>query len=453
VISLNVSNFKQEAKRFFSLGLPILGTQLVMYGLTTTDYIMAGYYSSDDLAGLGLAASIFNPIYFLTAGVMFGINPIIAQLYGKKDFNQIRLKTRKFLWTAFLIGFIFFLVLSNSYLIFNFIDTEEHIKNISIEYLKIISFGAIPMTIYQALRGYSEGITQTKVVFLISFGIFIFNIPFNYLFIFYFDYGGVGCGYATTILVILGLIFFWLVTLYSDRYKKTNIYGEFITPDLLSSIELFKIGGPISFGVFVELSMFSGAALIIAFFGSTALAAHTIAINIVGLLFMLPLSLGLASAIRVGNLVGEQNYSQANYATNFSLRTSVFIALINIFLIFFLGSQLISFYTSDDAVSNIALVLLYYSIIFQIPDAIGFSAIGSLRGHKDTFGPMVNFIISYWVCALPLGVYFAFGNGNLIPKGAEGMWFGMIIGITVSAFLNLRRLKNKKKDSKKFFKV
>ena len=114
----------------------------------------------------------------------------------------------------------------------------------------------------------------------------------------------------------------------SEKYKKTSIYGEFINPDFLSTLELFRIGGPISFGVFVELSMFSGAALIISFFGSTALAAHTIAINIVGLLFMLPLSLGLASAIRVGNLVGEQNYSQANYASNFSLRSSIFIAVI-----------------------------------------------------------------------------------------------------------------------------
>ena len=93
MIQLNVSNFQNEAKKFLSLGLPILGTQIVMYGLTTTDYIMAGYYSSDDLAGLGLAASIFNPIYFLTAGVMFGINPIIAQLYGKRDFEQIKVKT------------------------------------------------------------------------------------------------------------------------------------------------------------------------------------------------------------------------------------------------------------------------------------------------------------------------------------------------------------------------
>ena len=88
MIDLNVANFYREAKRFLAIGVPILGTQIVMYGLTTTDYIMAGYYSSDDLAGLGLAASIFNP-FFLTAGVMFGINPIIAQLYGQKSFEEI----------------------------------------------------------------------------------------------------------------------------------------------------------------------------------------------------------------------------------------------------------------------------------------------------------------------------------------------------------------------------
>ena len=220
------------------------------------------------------------------------LDPHIFESAGKLLLNFLLL----------LIGFVFFLVLRNSYLIFNFIDTEADIKNISIEYLKIISYGAIPMTIYQALRG---------------------------------------CGYATTILVIIGLVIFWLVTLLSEKYKKTSIYGEFINPDFLSTLELFRIGGPISFGVFVELSMFSGAALIISFFGSTALAAHTIAINIVGLLFMLPLSLGLASAIRVGNLVGEQNYSQANYASNFSLRSSIFIAVINILIIFFLDSKFI----------------------------------------------------------------------------------------------------------------
>ena len=451
MIDLNVANFYREAKRFLAIGIPILGTQIVMYGLTTTDYIMAGYYSSDDLAGLGLAASIFNPLYFLTAGVMFGINPIIAQLYGQKSFEEIKLKTRKFIWVAFFIGFLFFLALSNAYLIFNFIEAEGHIKQIAIDYLKIISFGAIPMTIYQALRGYSEGITETKTVFLISLAIFLLNIPFNYLFIFYFDLGGVGCGYATTVLVVIGLICFWLITLFSDRYKETRLYGKFINPEISSSIELFKIGVPISFGVFVELSMFSGAALIISFFGATALAGHTIALNLVGLLFMLPLSLGLASAIRIGNLIGEKNYAQANYATNFSLKISLLVASLNMLIILAFGSFLISIYTDNFEVAMMALVLLYYAIIFQIPDAVGFSAVGSLRGHKDTFGPMVNLVISYWVFALPLGIYFAFGDGKYIPNQAEGMWIGMIIGIVVSMILNLRRLKTMKNKLKELF--
>ena len=451
MIDLNVANFYREAKRFLAIGVPILGTQIVMYGLTTTDYIMAGYYSSDDLAGLGLAASIFNPLYFLTAGVMFGINPIIAQLYGQKSFEEIKLKTRRFIWVAFFIGFLFFLALRNAYLIFNFIEAEEHIKQIAIDYLKIISLGAIPMTIYQALRGYSEGITETKTVFLISLAIFLLNIPFNYLFIFYFDLGGVGCGYATTVLVVIGLICFWLITLFSDRYKETRLYGKFINPEISSSIELFKIGVPISFGVFVELSMFSGAALIISFFGATALAGHTIALNLVGLLFMLPLSLGLASAIRVGNLIGEKNYTQANYATNFSLKISLLVASLNMLIILVFGSFLISIYTDNSEVAMMALILLYYAIIFQIPDAVGFSAVGSLRGHKDTFGPMVNLVISYWVFALPLGVYFAFGDKNYVPNQAEGMWIGMIIGIVISMILNLRRLKTKKNKLKELF--
>ena len=190
--------------------------------------------------------------------------------------------------------------------------------------------------------------------------------------------------------------------------------------------------------------MFSGAALVISLFGAVSLAAHTIAINIVGLLFMLPLSLGLASAIRVGNLIGEKNYTKANYAANFSLRLSVFAALFNFILIILGGEFLINLYTSDLPVISKAIGLLMLAAIFQVPDAIGFSAIGSLRGHKDTFATMVNLIISYWFFALPIGIYLAFSNYVGIPNEAEGIWIGMIIGISISAVLNTLRLKHKK---------
>ncbi len=92
--------------------------------MTTVDYIMAGYYSSDDLAGVGLAAAIYSPIYFLTAGAMFAIAPIIAQHFGAKEFEQIKIKTRKFLWTGLFVGFIFYLVLSKSECCINFLPID-----------------------------------------------------------------------------------------------------------------------------------------------------------------------------------------------------------------------------------------------------------------------------------------------------------------------------------------
>ena len=453
MFTFNLIKFSKEYGKFIKIGLPILGSQLVMYGMTTVDYIMAGYYSSDDLAGVGLAAAIYSPVYFLTAGAMFAISPIIAQHFGAKEYTQIKIKTRKFLWTGLLVGFIFYLVLSNAGIVFHFLDTEEKIRSISLGYLSTVAFAAIPITLFQVFRGYSEGITQTRIVFVLGLLGFLINIPLNYYFIFKLDMGGVGCAYATTIVSWLGLMAFWFATLFLKHYRKIRIYGNFIWPDFKSSLELLKLGIPISFGIFVELSMFSGAALVISFFGANSLAAHTIAINLVGLLFMLPLSLGLASAIRVGNLIGEKNYSQANYASNFSLRFSLIVAITNFILIIFMGSLLISIYTSDPNVSVIALTLLTYAAIFQVPDAIGYSAIGSLRGHKDTFGPMINFVISYWFIAIPAGIYLSFNDSDFLPTQAEGMWTGMIIGIVVSAILNTQRLRIKKRELKRFFKL
>ena len=451
MFKFNSVNFSKEANIFKKIGLPILGSQLVMYAMTTTDYIMAGYYSANDLAGVGLGASIFNPLYFLTAGVMFGIAPIIAQHFGAKEFNQIKLKTRKFLWVSLVIGAIFSFLLFNAGIIINLLGTEENISRVSLGYLKAVAFGAIPITLYQALRNYSEGITQTKIVFIIGTLGFLLNIPLNYIFIFHFGFGGIGCGIATSIISFLGLGTMWLATIVLKQYKQAFIYGEFVLPDIKSAIELIRRGGPISFGIFVELSMFSGAALVISLFGATSLAAHTIAINIVGLLFMLPLSLGLASAIRVGNLIGEKSFSKANYAANFSLRLSFFVAILNFILIIVGGEFLISLYTTELPVIAKAIGLLMLAAIFQVPDAIGFSAIGSLRGHKDTFATMVNLIISYWFFALPIGIFLAFSNYAGVPNEAEGIWIGMIIGIAISAILNALRLKYKKKLLKKLY--
>jgi MATE family multidrug resistance protein len=73
--------------------------------------------------------------------------------------------------------------------------------------------------------------------------------------------------------------------------------------------------------------------------------------------------------------------------------------------------------------------------LFQLSDGIQVSTAGALRGFEDTATPMLINLIAYWVIGLPLAAYLAF-NRNL---DAYGLWLGLICGLTVAAFLLVRR--------------
>jgi len=90
-------------------------------------------------------------------------------------------------------------------------------------------------------------------------------------------------------------------------------------------------------------------------------------------------------------------------------------------------------------VFDLAVSLLIFAAVFQLPDGIQMGALGSLRGFKDTFIPMVLLFISYWIFAMPMGYYLT-TVGVSQPLGAAGMWYGMIIGLTIFSFLSIIRL-------------
>ena len=203
--------------------------------------------------------------------------------------------------------------------------------------------------------------------------------------------------------------------------------------------EVFKLGLPIGLGIFIELSMFSGAAIILSVLGEIVVASHSVAINIASLFFMVPLAIGLASSTRVGNLIGEKNPKQAKVAATSTIMLCMTGAMINSIIIILFGSFIVGLYTTELPVLELAISLIFFAAIFQLPDGIQMGALGSLRGYKDTFIPMILLLISYWIFAMPIGYYLTnFGFGE--PFGAQGMWYGMIIGLTIFSFLSIFRL-------------
>ena len=67
--------------------------------------------------------------------------------------------------------------------------------------------------------------------------------------------------------------------------------------------------------------------------------------------------------------------------------------------------------------------------IFQFSDGIQVSAAGALRGMKDTLYPMVISIVVYWFVGLPISYYF----GITHDYGPQGLWLGLIAGLTIAA--------------------
>ncbi len=432
-----------EFRQLIKIGIPIFGSQLSYALMGATDTIIAGRASANDLAGLAVGTAFSNTIWFFFTGIIFAVTPIVAQLYGAKKFLEIGKKLREILWVAAALGLFMAFIFFNMNIIIDLLPIKSSITSITIDYLKAVSIGWFFVTIFTCLRCYSEGMTYTKPVFYIAFAGMLLNIPLDLIFVYgYFGapkLGGVGCGIATSIVSFIMMISIFIYINTSKNYKKTEPFAKFTLPSMNTTKEVFKLGLPIGLGIFIELSMFSGAAIILSVLGEIVVASHSVAINIASLFFMVPLAIGLASSTRVGNLIGEKNPKQAKVAATSTIMLCMTGAMINSIIIILFGSFIVGLYTTELPVLELAISLIFFAAIFQLPDGIQMGALGSLRGYKDTFIPMILLLISYWIFAMPIGYYLTnFGFGE--PFGAQGMWYGMIIGLTIFSFLSIFRL-------------
>ena len=438
-----------EFKQLIKIGVPIFGSQLSYTLMGATDTIIAGRASANDLAGLAVGTAFSNTIWFFFTGIIFAVTPIVAQLYGAKKFLEIGQKLREIIWVAAGLGLLMAFIFYNMDIIIELLPIKNSITSVTIGYLKAVSIGWFFVTIFTCLRCYSEGMTFTKPVFYIAFSGMLLNIPLDLIFVYGWfgapKLGGIGCGIATSIVSFIMMISIFVYINYSKNYKKTMPFSRFSLPSLKTTKEVFKLGLPIGLGIFIELSMFSGAAIILSVLGEIVVASHSVAISIASLFFMVPLAIGLASSTRVGNLIGEKNPYQAKIAATSTILLCISGALINSIIIISFGSFIVGLYTTEVPVLELAISLILFAAIFQLPDGIQMGALGSLRGYKDTFIPMILLLISYWIFAMPIGYYLTnFGFGT--PLGAKGMWFGMIIGLSIFSFLSIFRLKWVVKD-------
>lgn len=424
--------------------LPILGTQLAQTGMGVADTLIAAQAGTLDLAAVAVGASIWLPLLMFVGGVMVALSPLVAHAKGARDKAASAEALHQGLWLSGVVGLAGALIL---WLITTPLMTgmgvEPSIAALTQEYLNYIALGLPAVAIYQSLRSYNEAVGLTRPVTVIAFLGLVVNVVLNYIFVLGWGpieaMGGPGCGVASAIVFWASTLVLWLYTLYSKHHQKIQPLKGFQLPHLKVIGQIAAIGLPIGFTIFVEVSLFSAIALLIARLGPEIVAAHQIALNISSLVFMIPLSLALALTVRVGQELGAGSPKEAKLAWKNGLIVNVMMSVITAALVLLFKHPIVELYSDDSPVIELASYLLWFAALYQISDAIQVGAAGALRGYKDTMVTLQLSIISFWVVGLPLGYWLGLGQAQ--PLGAEGFWIGLVVGLTVNAILLLGRLR------------
>jgi multidrug resistance protein, MATE family len=439
-----------EASSFFKLAIPMFLTQLALQFIQVNSVIQSGNYSTDVQAGIMLAGNLWFPIMVGIGGVLFFVTPMIAQLYGAKNLKEIGPLARQAFWLAIPIILIGMAILSQASWILTVAKVDPSIIKYSEEYLSYFVFALPAILLSQPLRSLCEGVTKPLPITLLNILMLLIAIIGNYTFIYgNFGFPEMGARGAGLSAVIGTWTTFFLLIVYL-KYKsafRTELFEKFDLPNFKILKEILTGGLPVGLGNFIELSMFSGAGIILGRFGSEVIAANGIALTVGGLFFMIPLSIGNAAAVRVGNNVGAGNMKAAKYSSYFSLRLATLSALLMSLTIILNAELLASLLNDNPEVIALAVVLLGFAAFFQVADGLAMASIGSMRGYKDTLGPMKIMAISYWGIGLPLGIVLSITDMITVQMGAVGMWAGMATGLLVAAILMVRRVR---KISNKF---
>jgi len=431
---------KGKLIQLITILIPILFTQLAMYSMNFFDTMMSGKYSKTDLAGVAIGSSLWVPVFTGLSGILLSITPIIAHLVGGKKNKDVAFSVIQGIYAAIFLAIIILVIGSFALKpILQHMNLEAHVRNVAKYYLVALSFGIIPLFIYNVLRSFMDALGMTRVTMIITLLSLPINVALNFLFIFgnagMPKLGGVGSGVASAITYWLIMFIAFAVIHFQKPFSSFMIFKKWYPVSFKKWKEIFVLGIPIGLSTFFETSIFAAVTLVMAKYGTNIIAAHQIAINFSSLLYMIPLSISMAMTIVIGYEVGAERFDDARQYSKLGISIAVVMAFILGILLLTNNELVAKVYSNDIKVIALTTHFLLYAVFFQLSDAIQAPVQGALRGYKDVNVTFIMAFISYWIIGLPFGYVIA----NYTNFGPYGYWLGLITGLAVGAItLSLR---------------
>ncbi|GAT33868.1 multidrug resistance protein, MATE family [Terrimicrobium sacchariphilum] len=430
----------QENRRTLALAFPIAAGNAGQMLMGVADTVMVGQVGVVALAACAFANTVLAVPLVFGFGFLSGVSVRTSHAFGadKPDSAGQALK-----WGAVLAlatGILVALLIQCGVPLLPLLGQSPEVNRACVTFLLLCAWSVIPVYLTSAAKSYAEALGHPWEPFWIMMGGVLLNIFLNWVFI----YGNLGApalglegaGVATLIsriVTMLGVVTFILSSQEFARYRPHN---PFDFRDRAEIRSLIKIGLPAGTMHLAEVGGFSFGSVMMGWAGVVPLAAHQIAITCAATVFMIPLGVSQAVAVRIGQARGAKA-SERFLPIAIGAQSVVVSLMFLSTLVFVLGGHWIArAFVSDPAVVALTTKLLLLAGIFQIVDGIQIVCSGALRGFEDTRVPMFIGIFSYWAVALPISYFLAFHTGI----GPAGVWIGFVVGLWVAAVSLVWRL-------------
>lgn len=431
-----------SARRIAPLAWPVFVGQISVLAFATIDTILLGRASATDLAALAVGGAAYITIFIGLMGIVMAVSPIVGQLFGAGRLPDAGRALHQAVWVALGLALLGSTLLAFPQPFLSLARAGPEVAAKVRGYLLALAFSLPASLLFTVYRGFNNAVSRPKAVMALQLGGLVLKVPLSAALVFGVPalalpaLGVVGCGIATCLSMWLQAILAAAVIWRDPFYAGFRLGGRGLDrPDATSLRQFMRLGLPMGAAILVEVSGFASMAFFIARLGTTPVAGHQLAANLVSLLFMMPLALANATGALVAQRIGAGDALDARRLGWHGLVIGCSLA-VGVGGAVFLGREtLLGLYTRDAAVVAAALPLVAWVAVFHVADAAQTISAFVLRAYKITAVPVFIYVAALWGVGLGGGYVLAFNLPGFVPRplqGAPGFWFASTSGLALA---------------------
>ena len=419
---------------------PILIAQLLSMTMMVADTVIAGRYGTADLAGVAIGSSYYISVVMLLTGTLQAVAPTVAHHVGARRQEAIGPALQQGFWLALLLAVPGLLLLLSPGYLLELADVPADVAAKATDYLAATAIGLPAVLFYRTFYAFNNAVGRPRVLMTISAIATSVHVPLAWALtngqLGFAALGGTGCGVSTALVNWLACACGLAYLVLNQAYRPYRIFHGWQPPQTKALAQLLRLGLPMGLSTFIDISSFTLIAIMAARLGTETVAGHRVIANFTGMIYMLPLSLSIATMVLVGQSAGAQDWRRARRIARLGVSLALGFALLIGGLLWMLREPLVSFSTADPAVQAIALGLVVYLLLYQCFDGLQTVAAHALRGYKVTLLPMVVHTFCFWGIGLTGGYWLSFhAPWRAAAPSVAGFWEGCVLATIAATVL------------------